>query len=106
MVGSTATLKLAPHGKRLVAQSMYSKGGAFIGAALLVRREAGYEFVVLHLLCQGVEIIFKSLLLMLDYDKFARVTQLLYNSAVRVANLDHRPLVDKPKPDPHAQCVQ
>jgi len=42
----------------------------------------------------------------IDYDKFARVTQLLYNSAVRVANLDHRPLVDKPKPDPHAQCVQ
>jgi hypothetical protein len=26
--------------------------------------------------------------------------------ATRVANLDHRPLVDKPKPDPTAACKQ
>lgn len=42
----------------------------------------------------------------IDYDKLARVTQLLYNTAGRVANLDHRLVVDKPKPDPKGPCVQ
>jgi len=42
----------------------------------------------------------------ISYDKLSRVTQLLFNSATRVANLDHRLVVDKPKPDPKKQCVQ
>jgi hypothetical protein len=42
----------------------------------------------------------------IDYDHLARVAQLVYNTAWQVANLDHRLVVDKPKPDPHAQCVQ
>jgi hypothetical protein len=42
----------------------------------------------------------------IDYDQLARVSQLVYNTANRVANLDHRLVVDKPKPDPKGQCVQ
>jgi hypothetical protein len=42
----------------------------------------------------------------LDYDQLARVSQLVYGVAGRVANLDHRLVVDKPKPDPKGQCVQ
>ncbi|HJQ19875.1 MAG TPA: M28 family peptidase [Gemmatimonadaceae bacterium] len=42
----------------------------------------------------------------IDYDGLARVAQLVYNTAQDIANLDHRLVVDKPKPDPHAQCVQ
>jgi hypothetical protein len=42
----------------------------------------------------------------LDYDQLARVTQLVFNTANRVANLDHRVAVDKPKPDPKGNCVQ
>ena len=42
----------------------------------------------------------------LDYPKFARVTTLVRDIAVRVANLGHRVAVDKPKPDPRGQCVQ
>jgi hypothetical protein len=42
----------------------------------------------------------------LDYDGLARVSQLVYNMANRVANLDHRLVVDKPKPDPKGHCVQ
>ncbi len=42
----------------------------------------------------------------IDYDRMARVGQYIADLATRVANLDHRPLVDKPKPDPHGQCVQ
>jgi hypothetical protein len=42
----------------------------------------------------------------LDYAQLARVTQLVLNTAMRIANLDHRLVVDKPKPDPRGQCVQ
>ena len=40
----------------------------------------------------------------IDYDHMARVDKLVYDIAVKVANLDHRIVVDKPKPDPHGQC--
>ncbi len=42
----------------------------------------------------------------LDFDKYARVTRFIGALAERVANLDHRPVVDKPKPDPEAPCQQ
>jgi len=61
---------LTIHGKRMVAESMYAKGRSFIGAALLLRQRGGYEYVVLHLLCQGIEITLKGLLLIKDYDKY------------------------------------
>lgn len=48
---------------------MYAKGKAFLGAAILLRQKGGDEFVVLHLLCQGIEITLKGLLLFIDYDK-------------------------------------
>lgn len=49
---------------------MYTRGRTFIGAAMLVRQKTGYEYVVLHLLCQGIELILKALLLYRDYDKY------------------------------------
>ena len=42
----------------------------------------------------------------IDYDRMARVAQYVADLATKVGNLDHRPLVDKPKPDPRGQCVQ
>jgi len=42
----------------------------------------------------------------IDYDKLAHVAQFVYDVATTVANLDHRVVVDKPKPDPHGNCVQ
>src|SRR5438309_1593997 len=42
----------------------------------------------------------------IDYDRMARVAQYIADLATKVANLDHRPVVDKPKQDPHGQCVQ
>jgi Zn-dependent M28 family amino/carboxypeptidase len=42
----------------------------------------------------------------IDYDHMARVATLISDIAIHVADLDHRPVVDKPKPDPHARCVQ
>jgi len=43
----------------------------------------------------------------IDYPHMAHVAQLVHDVAVRVADLDHRPVVDKPKPaDPNAPCRQ
>ena len=42
----------------------------------------------------------------IDYDRMARVANYVADLATRVGNLPQRPVVDKPKPDPHGQCVQ
>ena len=42
----------------------------------------------------------------IDYERMARVAQYVADLATKVGNLDHRPMVDKTKPDPHGQCVQ
>ncbi|MDQ3136336.1 MAG: M20/M25/M40 family metallo-hydrolase [Gemmatimonadota bacterium] len=42
----------------------------------------------------------------LDFDKFAAVVRYVAALAGRVADLDHRVVVDQPKPDPEAPCQQ
>ena len=42
----------------------------------------------------------------IDYDQLARMAVLIKDLAMRVADLDHRVVVDKPKPDPKGQCQQ
>ena len=42
----------------------------------------------------------------IDYDKMARIATFVANVALAVADLDHRMVVDKPKPDPTAPCKQ
>ncbi len=42
----------------------------------------------------------------IDYGRMAQVATLAREAAVQVANLDHRIVVDKPKPDPKGRCVQ
>jgi hypothetical protein len=42
----------------------------------------------------------------IDYDHLQRVTELVRDVALRLANLDHRPRIDKPVTDPTAACVQ
>ena len=42
----------------------------------------------------------------IDYQKLTTVAQFVHDVAVTVANLDHRVVVDKPKPDPQGNCVQ
>ncbi|HUR96173.1 MAG TPA: M28 family peptidase [Gemmatimonadales bacterium] len=42
----------------------------------------------------------------LDFDKYASVVRYVAALAGRVADLDHRVVVDKPKPDPQAPCQQ
>ena len=42
----------------------------------------------------------------IDYDHMARVAGLVRGVALSVADLDHRLVVDQPKPDPNAPCRQ
>src|SRR6266571_5056686 len=42
----------------------------------------------------------------IDYEHLARVAALVADAAVRVADLDHRVVVDHPKPDPSVPCRQ
>ena len=42
----------------------------------------------------------------IDYPHMARVATLVQDIALDVANLDHRVVVDKPKPDPYGHCQQ
>lgn len=63
---------LTKHGKRVVATAMFEKGVSFVGAAVLLRDKEGYEQVVLHLICQGLENILKSILLLEDFHKYRK----------------------------------
>ncbi len=42
----------------------------------------------------------------IDYDNMARVVTLVEGAARAIANMDHRPRVNGPHGDPHAQCRQ
>jgi len=42
----------------------------------------------------------------IDYDHMAGIASLIEDIALHVANLDHRVVVDHPKPDPHGSCQQ
>jgi hypothetical protein len=64
---------LTTHGRHIIASALYSKGRSFVGASVLLRKHGGDEYVVLHLLCQGIEIIVKALLLFLDYKKYDKL---------------------------------
>ena len=42
----------------------------------------------------------------IDYPHMTRIAQFVRSLTTRVADLDHRPVVDKPKPDPNGSCRQ
>jgi hypothetical protein len=65
---------------------MYAKGKSFLGAAILLRDQKGYEFVVLHLVCQGIEVLLKGLLLVVDYDKFKPELKKLGHNLLRIVD--------------------
>jgi hypothetical protein len=42
----------------------------------------------------------------IDYDKLTRVTAFIAEVAMAVGDMERRPVVDKPKPDPATPCKQ
>lgn len=67
---ATGPMKATSYAKNQVSISMYEKGKSFIAAYYLLNKNNGHPQVSIHLLCQGIEIIMKSFLLMSDYDKY------------------------------------
>lgn len=49
---------------------MYQKGTGFLAASILLNQAKGDQHAVLHLFCQGVEVMMKGVLLIVDYDAF------------------------------------
>ena len=41
----------------------------------------------------------------IDYNHYSRIVNLVHDIADRVANLDHRPVIDKPRPDRRGSCM-
>jgi hypothetical protein len=64
------TMKPTKYAKLLLTQAMFTKGTQFLAAAILLKQRGGYHYVVLHLVCQGMEIMQKALLLAHSYDTF------------------------------------
>jgi hypothetical protein len=67
---TSSSLKPTTYAKNQIAKSMYWKGKNFLQAAVLLRQHGGNEYIVLHLLCQGIEIVLKALLLIKDFDTY------------------------------------
>ncbi len=65
-----ASMKPTTHAKSQIAKSMFLRGKNFLKAAILLRQHGGNEYIVLHLLCQGIEIVLKALLLFKEYDTY------------------------------------
>jgi hypothetical protein len=66
-------MPLTADGKNRVVEAMYQKGKAFLGSSILLKSHSNceaHEYVVRHLLCQGIETVLKAVLLLTDYDKY------------------------------------
>jgi len=70
LIPAAATLKPTPAAKRMMAEQLYVRGRHFIAAAILLHQHDGDENVVVHLLCQGLELLLKGLLLARNFDKY------------------------------------
>ena len=96
--------KLTTYGKRRYAIATYEKGKAFLFAALLLRSHANsepHEYVVRHLLCQGIELISKAVLLFVDYDKNMPLMERHFGHHIR-KTADEALLATRQKPMKHS----
>ena len=50
-----------------------------------LRQQKGDEYAVLHLLCQGIEIVLKALLLLRDFDKYQPLLKTYGHNLIRLA---------------------
>ena len=70
IIKSAGPGKLTPYALKMLALDMLSRGKAFMFASVLLEKHRGSEFVVLHNLCQGIEVYLKGLLQLKDYRKY------------------------------------
>jgi hypothetical protein len=99
MVVSRSTGSGRAHGtaKREIADSMYAKGLGFLGESVLLRKYGGDAFVVLHLHCQGLELVLKAALLFKDFDKYrSRLTKDFGHDLAKTAKVAAKVFGQKP----------
>ena len=85
---ATGPWKTTTYADSLIADAMYSRGKSFLASAVLLQRASGHEYVVLHLLCQGIELILKALLLFADYKKYKPILQNAYGHRIEKLGAD------------------
>ena len=85
IVSATAHMKPTAYGKRMIAMATYKKGTSFVAAAILLNRHGGDASAVLHVLCQGIEVLMKGILLVVDYDKFRPQLRALGHDLVKTS---------------------
>lgn len=66
----TGPTNMTLHSKRIVAEHMIVRGEQFVGAALLLKQRTNYGMVVHHLICQGLEVFLRGVLLRENYNKY------------------------------------
>ena len=85
VISEPIRLEPSNYSKRMIAYRMYFKGKQFVGAALLLQAKGGDGSVVRHLLCQGVELVLKGLLLLKGYDTYKPKLRKLGHHLCRIA---------------------
>lgn len=82
-------IKLGVKGRPLVANALFRKGKAFLRSAELIAtsNDEPTQYVTRHLVCQGLEIVLKSMLLRKDYDKYEpKLRKQFGHNLVKLAN--------------------
>jgi hypothetical protein len=82
-------IKLGANGKPFVANALFRKGKAFLRSAELIsnNNDEPTQYVARHLVCQGLEIALKAMLLLKDYDKYEpKLRRQLGHNLVDIAN--------------------
>jgi hypothetical protein len=77
------------YAKRRVGLDMYVRAKSFVGASVLLRRAGGSPFVERHLLCQGIELLLKSILLLADYDAYRPKLRKIGHDLTKAATAVH-----------------
>lgn len=87
---------LSAHSRRLIALAMYQREKNFIAAGILLERNGGDTYAVLHLLCQGIEVALKGILLISDFERFAPKLRTYGHDIAKLARETHGAFPVKP----------
>jgi hypothetical protein len=68
---------------------MYVRAKSFVGASQLLHQAGGSPFVERHLLCQGIELLLKAILLLADYDTYGPKLKKIGHDLTKAATAVH-----------------
>lgn len=67
---SARKMMISDYAKGEIAKWMLFRGHSFLKSAILLKQSGGSKDVELYNICQGLEVVLKSFLLFIDYDKY------------------------------------